>query len=145
MNIDLGYVTAGCAVLMAIFTVIGFWMRFERRMTEANSTADAALQTAAEAVEDCKEAERRLNEIEKHAIENADLVRREFGETVLALRENMHKFETWSRDEFVRKASLEALMARLEKAQEMRDARLEKRLDGIDKKLDEASASRTHQ
>lgn len=43
--------------------------------------------------------------IRAEIVESGDKIRREFGETSAALRAKIHEFETWSRDEFLRKKS----------------------------------------
>jgi hypothetical protein len=66
----------------------------------------------------------------------ADSIRREFGETVSAMQHKIHEFETWSRDNFVRRGSFEQVISRMDVAQQDRDARFEKRLDRMEGKLD---------
>ncbi len=129
-------------VISAGISFAGFWLVLGGRLTAAEKDAKSALQVAAEVEESVSALVKQINDLEKDLIEVADRVRREFGETVNAMQKKIHEFETWARDEFVRKQSLEALMTRTEKAQELRDDRLEKRLDRIEKKLDDVSAFR---
>ena len=137
---DAGTLGAIAGILVAAITILGFGMRHSDRITKANSTAESALQTAAECDELHKETDQRIGRIEHDFVENMDRIRREFGETVSAMQTKIHEFETWSRDEFMRKQSFEAIIVRSEKAQEVRDERLERRLERIEKKLDEAAS-----
>jgi hypothetical protein len=68
--------------------------------------------------------------------EEFDAMRREFGETVSAIRTKVHEIETWSRDEFVRKASFEKAIERMEKGFESLGARIEARLGKLDEKIE---------
>jgi len=45
----LAIIGAGCSVIIAGSVVLGFWMRFENRLTVASSRADAAEKAVAEA------------------------------------------------------------------------------------------------
>jgi hypothetical protein len=144
MSIDAAFIGAAAGTVIAILGVIGFWIAWSEKISKANSTAENALQTAAECDEERKELEMRINSLTSDIADVSDRIRREIGETIMAMQKKIHEFETWSRDEFVRKQSLEAMLARTEKAQELRDERLEKRLDRIEKKLDDASAIRSH-
>jgi len=143
MDIEAGWVAATCAVVAAVITCGALVRRNENRMTIADAACTDALQTAAEAAEEGKKIAADQHALEKELIEVADRVRREIGGTLTAMQTKIHEFETWSRDEFVRKQSLEALLSRTEKAQEARDDRLDKRLDRIEQKLDEATAFRS--
>lgn len=61
--------------------------------------------------------------------EALDTARHEFGESCNAIRQKIHEFEKWSRDEFVRKGSFEIVIARMEKGMETLGDKIEKRLD----------------
>ena len=139
---DASWIVAGCAVLTALITIGAQWVRYENRITEVKASAASALQVAAEAAEDCKTHAIKIAELSRDLKDDVDRSRHEFGETVNAMQQKIHEFETWARDEFVRKQSLEAMLARTEKAQEIRDERLERRLDRIEGKLDAQSAHR---
>jgi hypothetical protein len=142
---DASWVVAGCAILTALIAIGTQWMRYENRLTEVKAGAASALQVGAEAAEECKTLAAAIANLAREMSEDADRCRREFGETVNAMQQKIHEFETWARDEFVRKQSLEAMLARTEKAQETRDDRLEKRLDRIERKLDAVSAHRSQE
>lgn len=129
-------------VISAAISFAGFWLVLGGRIMAAEKDAKSGLQVAAEVEESVKALVKQINDLEKELIDVADRVRREFGETVGAMQMKIHEFETWARDEFVRKQSLEVIVTRTERAQEQRDERLEKRLDRIEKKLDDASAFR---
>jgi len=137
------FIGAVAGLVVAGLAVLGFWINWSERVTKAQGTSENALQVAAEADESCKEAHQRIDSFERIMAETSDRARREFGETIAAMQHKIHTFETWSRDEFVRKQSLEMMLARNEKAQEIRDERLEKRLDRIEKKIDESTAFRS--
>lgn len=127
----------------AVIAFASFWMMLGSRIGTAEASSKSALQVAAEAEERIKSAEDAVKLLDRDIGETADRVRREVGETINAMQQKIHEFEKWARDEFVRKQSFEAMMARTEKAQELRDDRLDKRLERIEKKIDEASAFRS--
>lgn len=68
--------------------------------------------------------------------EEIETIRREFGETVSAIRTKVHELETWSRDEFVRKASFEKAIDRMEKGIERLGTKIEERLDKMAEKIE---------
>jgi biopolymer transport protein ExbB/TolQ len=122
-----GWVLAGVAIL-GMFGTIGLqWVLYDRRLTkiENDGTADHALQTAAEV-------ENRHNELE----EMIDNFSRDGGETARAMQHKIKEVELWVRDHLVRKDSFKEVTDRIEKLAENRDARLERQLDAIFKRLD---------
>jgi hypothetical protein len=148
--IELPNILAGCAILGALATWLTLAMRYENRLTGTTKDSLAALQTAAEAVEHTQALERKIElcdkeraqeiaRLSKEIIEVADRVRREVGESLKAIQTKIHDFETWSRDEFVRKKSFEAFIERWEKLADARDKNLSDRLDRIENKLDAAA------
>lgn len=84
---------AAIAAIMALLSIIGFWTRFSDRITKAENKA-----TAAE--EDAKEARKALAECDSK---------------VHALGAKLYQTEIWARDEFVRKASFEGVIIRMER------------------------------
>ncbi|MGJ5163142.1 hypothetical protein [Bradyrhizobium sp. HKCCYLR1051] len=74
--------------------------------------------------------------IEKQAVVDLDVTRREIGETVSAIRTKVHEIETWARDEFVRKNSFELVIARMEKSIETMGDKIDKRLERLTEKID---------
>jgi hypothetical protein len=62
---------------------------------------------------------------------------REFGETVQEIRQRVHEIETWARDEFVRKGSFENGMGRVEKMLGDQFAKIETRMERMEKKIDD--------
>lgn len=123
-----GWILAAVSVL-GLFGGLGLqWVFYERRVTSVESQAEHALQTAAES-------ENKHTDLE----DMIDTHRRDVGETIMAMQHKIHEIETWSRDQFVRKDSFEAHISRMEKAQEARDLRLERQLEGIVKRLDDQS------
>ncbi len=63
--------------------------------------------------------------------EKIDAARREFGEVASAIRQKVQDFETWSRDEFVRKGSFELVVTRIEKGMDALGSRIDQRFDRI--------------
>lgn len=137
---DSGWVVAGCSVVTMLLLLGAQWVRYEKKLTQAAGEAENALQEAAEAKEHAKNLGHELIEYKFKTAEDIESTARQVGETVAALRTKIHEFETWSRDEFVRKQSFETIMSRNEKLQEQRDERMDKRFDRIEKKLDDAIA-----
>lgn len=128
--IDPAWVIAGCAVGTLLITLAIQWTRYEAKLAEVKADADNALQVAAEAAEGIKRFD-----------DEIDRGRRDAGEGLTGMRAKIHEIETWSRDEFVRKTSFEAVIARMEKSQERRDDALDQRLDRIEQKVDAAPAA----
>lgn len=153
--IEYALIGAVAALAGAGIAFATFWLTLGGRIGRAEADAQAALQTAAEAGEAAKEVAKSVTrlteqlsemmrefaksegELEKKMGDVADAVRRDFGQTVEAIRTKVHEFETWSRDEFVRKKSFEEILARHERLLEQRDDRLDKRLERIERMLDE--------
>lgn len=148
MGIEPSWIAAGCGFGMLLIAILAINSRSSSRYTELKAESSNALQEAAEASKDLKEltskleterdnSVQRLAELRAESIEARDGLRREFGETGSALRTTIHHFETWSRDEFVRKKSFEDYLARAERGQEQMIERVEGRLERIEKKLDD--------
>jgi hypothetical protein len=74
--------------------------------------------------------------IEKQAVVDLDVARREIGEAVAAIRTKVHEIETWARDEFVRKNSFEIVIGRMEKSIETLGDKIDKRLERLTEKID---------
>lgn len=78
-------------------------------------------------------------EIDKHRDTfdgKVDQTSRNVGEALSAIRTKMHEIETWARDEFVRKGSLELVIHRQEVALTSEFQKIDKRFDRIESKLD---------
>ena len=84
---------AAIAAIGALLSIVGFWTRFSDRITEAENKA-----TSAE--EDAREARKALSESDS---------------TIHALGAKLYQTEIWARDEFVRKASFEGVVTRMER------------------------------
>jgi hypothetical protein len=125
MVVDSGWVIAAAAVLGLLGGIGVQWTLYERRLSAVEAEATNALQTGAEA-------EQRLEEL---AESNGD-TRLDVGETVRAMQQKISDVEKWARDTFVRKESFDAVLARLERAQEVRDDRLERQFNAIVSRLD---------
>lgn len=143
MNIEPGWIAAACAVVTALVTVGTQWVRYERLIAEckaagaaAKAEAESALQLGAEAAKECAELEERIERLLLDGHQERERMIREFGETAKAIRDHMHMFETWSRDEFVRKDSFREYAERADRVLEQIVERIEKRLEHIDHKLD---------
>lgn len=65
-----------------------------------------------------------------------ETARHEFGESCNAIRQKVHDFEKWSRDEFVRKASFEVVISRMEKGLETLGTKIETRLDKMAERIE---------
>lgn len=63
-------------------------------------------------------------------------VRREFGETVAAVRQKLHEVELWSRDHFVLRPSFDLALAGVTKAIENMDEKIELRLARMETKIE---------
>jgi len=68
-----------------------------------------------------------------------DTTRREFGEVASAIRQKVQDFETWSRDEFVRKGSFELVVTRLERGMDALGNRIDQRFDRIMERMEKTS------
>lgn len=81
-----------------------------------------------------------LGEVRKECDDKVEIAERRFGETVAAMQNKIHEFETWTRDTFVRRGSFAEAVGRLESTIGERDQRFEKRFDRFEEKLDEIVA-----
>lgn len=77
-----------------------------------------------------------INDSRDEIEEKQQVMAREFGETVKALKEHVHHIETWARDEFVRKGSFEQALGRMERTLESRFADIVKSVDRLTEKID---------
>lgn len=104
-------------------TVVGMAVKFSRSVSnseiEIRSDMDAQVDNL----------QRDIARLERASVERAEVIRHETGEMGAALRAKIHEFETWSRDEFVRKSSFEQVVGRLESSIEKMTDRLEKKFD----------------
>lgn len=127
----------GTALAMAILGWLTFFLRFGERVTKTEEASKAAVQVGAENEESIKLIHNAIERGQHDAMEDRETIRREFGETGLSLRQKIHEMEKWMRDEFVREKTFDAVLLRMEKAQEQRDERLDQRLGRIEDKLDD--------
>jgi hypothetical protein len=86
-----------------------------------------------------------VDQMRQECDEKVELAERRFGETVTAMQNKIHEFETWTRDTFVRRGSLGEAVTRLEQSVADRDIRLEKRFDRLEAKFDAIMASKSTQ
>jgi hypothetical protein len=110
-------VALGCAV-----SIIGFWTRFSDRITKAETKAAAAADALAEAKRKAEE-----------AMAKADLA-----------AAKLYQVEIWARDEFVRKASFETVVARLERGFGELKSEITGRLDRMTDRIEHINSSSAH-
>ncbi len=63
-------------------------------------------------------------------------VRREFGETVAAIRQKLHEIELWSRDHFVLRPAFDAALGQVASAIHTMDEKIEARLMRMESKIE---------
>lgn len=112
-----GDVVTWGAVALAIGSVISivtFWTRYSDRLTAARAKADEAIKEADEAKKDAVAASAKAD----------------------ALSAKLYQIEIWARDEFVRKASFETVVARVERGFVDLKTEISSRLDKMADKID---------
>ncbi len=128
-------VTWGAVVtaIGALGTIITFWTRYSDRITKAEAAAaaagTAATAAAAAAAAAIADARREAQEATKHAAELSD---------------KLFKIEIWARDEFVRKASFEAVVARLERGFSELKTDIGSRLDRMTDRIEAVKTGTVH-
>lgn len=132
-------ISAVAGFLLAALGYAGFWMARGEKQGQNEADARHALQMVAENAEQIKLNIKAIDEHRHDMLEAGDRIRQEFGQTVEAIRVKVHGFETWARDEFMRKQSFESVISRLESAQNRRDEALDRRLARIEEKIDDAA------
>jgi hypothetical protein len=127
----------GAAVVRVTMHISGNKTATDKTVAENKAAAEKAVaQTEAELKEDLAALERRLTAVidqkERDGVARAEVLRqadeamaRHLGEIGNALRTKIHDFETWSRDEFVRKGSFELVVGRLETKMENIGSKIE--------------------
>lgn len=114
------YVSIGTAVAFVVHAVRATW--YLRGMEiEIREKVDAEMENI----------QRDVKRLEREAMERSDTIRREFGETVTAIRVKIHETETWNRDNFVRTEIFDAAVNRIEKT-------MDRGFDRVDARLTEA-------
>src|SRR6266702_702768 len=114
--------------IATLIAIVGGIVKITLHVSDGQAKLDKAIdQSEAELKQDMTDLERRLTAMvenkERESFARADVLRqadealmRHAGELGNALRTKIHEFETWSRDEFVRKGSFEMVVGRLEKS-----------------------------
>src|SRR5690349_3310241 len=113
------------ASISAAIAVVTFWMKFEHRITVADSKADNAVQDAAEAK---NETENLRDVILDKFTEIDKLLRQtghEYGDALVALRQHHTELAFFVRDNFVRTPEFAAAMAELKAGQLRMEAKLD--------------------
>lgn len=111
---DTGLVIALSSAVVCGITIITFWMRFSDRITKAQATSDSALQVAAEAEKDVKEANERMT-----------LLSSQFG-----------LYREASIEKFVTHNAITELEKRLVESMARSDQRFADAMEGLNKRLD---------
>jgi len=101
-------------LVVATLAVVGFWMNLSDRITKANSSAEAALQVAAEAEEGLKEC----------------------NERVTALAANFSLYREQAVEKFVTHHAITEVEKRLVESQAKTEQRLVDALAGLNERLD---------
>jgi hypothetical protein len=116
----IGASIAGAGLLA---TIIGMAVKTTRAITRS----EVEIRTDFDAQID--NLQRDIAHLEKSAKDRSDLMTREFGETVSAIRQKVHDVEMFTRDTFVRKDSFELVVGRLEKSIEKLGDKIEDKLE----------------
>ena len=72
--------------------------------------------------------------------DRAELIRREFGETIKSMQTKISEFEKWTRDTFVRRDSFLKVTDEVKAALTERNGDADRRMDRIENKLDNLTA-----
>ncbi len=130
--------TAIVAAIGALGTIITFWTRYSDRITKAEAAAAAAGNAAAAAGTTAAAAIAEVKANAAVAIAEAKQEAQAATRHAIELSDKLFKIEIWARDEFVRKASFETVVARLERGfSELRTdigGRLDRMADRIEAK-----------
>jgi hypothetical protein len=121
-----GAVAIAIGAVIAIVKMSNF---YSDRITKAEAAAKTATETAQEAKKDL--ATLRAEHAKEIATLRADYVR-----DVSALSSKVYQVEIWARDEFVRKASFETVVARLEKGMEQLGQKVEGAVDKMAQRIE---------
>lgn len=114
------YLSIGTAVALIAHAVRATW-HLRGLETDIRKDVDANIENV----------QRDIARLDREALERAETLRHEFGETGAALRNKIHEVETWNRDTFVRRESFDAAITRIEKS-------MERGFDKVDTRIAEA-------
>lgn len=73
---------------------------------------------------------------QKYTDDELAKLRREFGETVAAIRQKLHEVELWSRDHFVLRPAFDVALKQVTNAIEQMDEKIEARLMRMESKIE---------
>lgn len=105
--------TALAASIGTMVAVIRFWMGLDNRITKATDTADDALQEAAEAKNDIRQVDEKIDEMFAKLSDRIDLRSREYGDGLSAIRQKITEVELFMRDHFVRAPEFTSTMSEI--------------------------------
>lgn len=125
------YISGTTAIALGAYAVKLTWQlsRVEKEVRADAVKGDKELGVSMEAQID--NLQRDMGKFHHSGMERSDVIVREFGETVAAVRQKIHDVETWNRDTFVRKDSFEMVVGRLEKSIEKLGDKIEDKLERL--------------
>lgn len=136
---NVGLIATLGGVVTVVIAVLGFWTKYvidriagaKEIAVKADAKADAALQEAAEAKQETRDA-REANE-EMYRTLHDEIVRsnRETGESNSAMRAKINDVELFMRDNFARKDDLSAAVMKIEAGQIRTDTKIDQLRDLI--------------
>ena len=106
-----------------MLSVVGMAVKTTRAVSRAETEIRADLDAQIDNLQ------RDISKLERTSMERSDVMTRDFGETVAAVRQKVHDVEVFTRDTFVRKDSFEMVVGRLEKSIEKLGDKIEDKLE----------------
>lgn len=76
------------------------------------------------------------DEFKKNYVDDLDSLRREFGESVMAVRQKINDVELWTRDNLVSKTTFDLVTQRIEKGLEKLGDKIEDRLERLGERIE---------
>ena len=132
-GLNLGVVVSIGSVIGTILAIIGVWDRLTGRIARAHAradhaatTAENAMQEAAEARNDLQNFREAIDEMTRDLHERHDRLRREDGDGLAAIRQKVTEVELFMRDNFVRNTDFTAAMTKLDAGQQRTDMKLDR-------------------
>lgn len=125
------YISGGTALAAVGYAIKITWQisRIEQNVRADAAKGDKELGESMDAQID--NLQRDIVKFHRAGMEKADVIVREVGETVSAIRQKVHDVETWNRDTFVRKDSFEMVVGRLEKSIEKLGDKIEDKIERL--------------
>ena len=119
-NEIIGAIVSVTGIMLSVVGMAGKTTRaVSRAETEIRADLDAQIDNL----------QRDISKLERTSMERSDVMTRDFGETVAAVRQKVHDVEVFTRDTFVRKDSFEMVVGRLEKSIEKLGDKIEDKLE----------------